>query len=642
MAERSKGRGSHLINTVNRGFDKLLSATGSIGIAIMLLLSGFIFSVTLFRYVFRTDIPGLFDLSVYSLVVFPFITVAYAMREKKHISVDAFTSQLSQRTQAVLSIAVHATSLIYVIVLGWQSWLWAANLFKYRVLTPGVFPVPKGIFASIIVFGCFLLLLQIIRVVVSTVRSLPNQASSSALRDNPWLYVFLFIIGIVLSLMVFTQVNTIAGLILLSLIALFSGMPVFLALGLIGVLGVYYLLGSASLLQVSITAYQGVDSFTLTCLPLFILGGLIMEESGIAEDMFRTFELWTGRWVASPLIVSILLGMVFCAISGSSVATTAVVAGVVLPVLSKRGFNKSLSCGIVGGATVGTLIPPSLGYVVYGVITGESVGALFMASILPAAVLFAFYFLYVSILSIVSKKSLFDRGHVPSQISLEHVTWRSRFLILKTAAWGLLTPVIIIGGIYAGIYTPTESAAILVIYAIIVSVFIKRIKWRTIVNGILKSAMISSMILSIIFSAYVFSLVVAQLKIGPAMVAYAHGIGMTSLGMILLLTVVLLIVGCFLEAVAMKLIFLPIFYAPAMAVGINSLWLGVFWQFMSEIGMLTPPVGTNLFVIQGVTGISSRNVIVGNLPFVGMMLLTLVVMYLFPQLVTWLPSTMVK
>jgi len=627
---------------IGKVFDKLLSVTGGLGIAIMLLLSIFIVALTISRYVFRVNIAGLFDLSVYSLIVFPFLTAAYTMKQGQHIAVDVFTIRLPARSHAVLNIGVYAASLVYVFVLGWQSWRWASTLFKQRALTGGVFQMPMGILVLVIVFGCLLLALQLFRVLARNVTTLTQgQAShATARRELVWLPVSLFFVGAIISMLLFTYVNTAAGVTMLAVVILFSGMPVFLALGLIGVIGIYFLLGTGSFLQLPITVYKGMDSFTLTALPLFILGGLIMEESGIAEDMFRFFELWVGRWMASPLIVTIVLGMVFCAISGSSVATTAVVSGVTLPVLLRKGFNKGLATGLVAGATVGTLIPPSIGYVVFGVLTGESVGELFMATILPAMVLFAFYFLYIIILGLFKKKALFENGQVPAEIAVRHVTWKDRLLSFRTAIWGLLTPLIIIGGIYAGLYTPTESAAVLVIYAIVISVFIKRVPWQRIIKGTLKSALSSSMILCIIFSAYVFALVISQLRVAPAMVAWAQASGLTSLGVILLIFVVLLILGCFLESASLKVITLPIFYPLAMAVGVNSLWLGVFYQFLSEIGLLTPPVGLNLFVIEGVTKMPLSTIIKGTMPFLVMMVLTVVIIYFFPQLVTWLPSTM--
>lgn len=630
-----------LWKNIDNGLDKLIVASGIFATGLTILLAILVFGLTMSRYVFRVNIPGLFDGATYLLIVFPFLTVAYTMREKRHVVIDFLTSRLPERTGAILSIAVYSVSLVYVVALGWQSWLWAVFLFKYKAFTGGAFPIPKGALSLVIVFGSFLLTVQVIRFLVYTIRSLPKQTAPPRLRDSPWLWVPLFITASVVSTALFYYGNTGAGVALLALTMLFSGMPVFLALGVIGVLGIYLFIGSASLMQMPIQVYTALNSFPLTCLPLFILGGLIMEGSGIAEDMFRFFELWTGRSRISPLIVTIIVGMVFCAISGSTTATTAVVAGVALPILMRRGFNKALSCGTIAGATVGSLIPPSIGYVVFAVLTDESIAALFMATMIPALILFAFYYLYVFILAKVSPKSVYEEGQTPVT-TVTPVTWKERWSSLKTGVWGLLTPVIILGGIYFGIYTPTEAAGVLVVYAIIVAVFIKRCKLSYLVTSTFRSALTSSMILCIILSAFIFALLISQIKLADALVAWAGAVGLTSLGVIVLLFILLTVLGFFLEAASIKVITLPIFFPLAMAVGINNLWLGVFYQFNSEIGLLTPPVGLNAFIIKGVAGkdVPLATVFKGCTPFVLMMVLVLVIIYFFPQLVTWLPGTM--
>ncbi|MFC1869694.1 TRAP transporter large permease subunit [Chloroflexota bacterium] len=627
-----------IVKTLDRQFDNLLSATGAIGGGIMLLLSVLVFLLSFSRYVLRVNVAGLFDMAVYSMVIFSFITAAYTMKQGQHITVDVLTALLAERTQAILNITTYSVALIYIIILGWHGWLWSASLFRRNISTEAILSIPQFLLIFTLVLGCFLLILQMIRVLVGNIRSLPGLASSSGLKDNPWLYVSVFLIGIIAGTVLLTSVSPAVGLIVLTLVVLFSGMPIFLALGFLGILGIYFFLGPTSLIQTPITAYRAVYSFPLTSLPLFILGGLIMEKSGIIEDIFRFFELMLGRFAVSPLLVTLVVGMVFCAISGSSTAVTAVIAGLAMPVLLSRNYSKSLSSGVVGGSTVGTLIPPSIGYVVYCVLTGNSISEQFMAGIIPSVILFGFYFLYVAIRAVVNKKSLFENGEIPSSISAQRVTWKDRALGLKTGVWGLLTPVLILGGIYFGVYTPTEAAGILVVYAIVVSIFIKGVKWKDIMKATSRGVIISSMIVCIIFSAYIFAVLIAQTRIAANFVEYAEATGMTANMVLAIIFVFLIVLGFFLEGASLKVITLPIFYPLATAVGINPLWLGVFYQFLGEIGLLTPPVGLNLFVIRGVTGLPLITIVRGNFPFILMMLLTVAIIYIFPELVTWLPQ----
>lgn len=632
----AKGGITKVLSAIEIGFDKVVAAMGVMAIGLMLLIAALVFALSLSRSVFHINLPGLFDGPVYALMAFPFLTMAYTLRERRHIIIDTFTTRLSERARTLLNITTCSASLVYIIILGWLSACWVPILFHQGIMTDATFRIPKGIPVSIMAFGSLLLLLQIIRMLVHDIRSLSSKTSH--LKDGAWLPSSLFIVGVITGIVIYTSVNQIAGISLLTLVLLFSGMPVFLAFGLLGCLGIYFLLGSPSLMQVPIKAYESVMSFPLTCLPLFILGGLIMEQSGIGEDLFRFFELWLGRWAVSPLVVTIAAGMLFCAISGSTAATTAVIGAVALPILMRRGYNKALLCGTVGGATVGTLIPPSVGYVVSAVLTEESIGALFMATILPAIVLFAFYFSFVTILGWVSKKSLFEKGQIPSEATFKQVTWKDRFLGFKSGIWGLLAPMIIIGGIYSGMFTPTEVAALLVVYAIILSVFIKRISWQNIIKGTSKGAVLSSMLLCIIFSAYMFALVISQMRLAANLSAYVQATEITAPMVVVIIFVLLIVLGMFMEAVSIKVITLPVFYPVAMSVGINSVWLLVFYQFLMEIGGLTPPFGICLLVIKGTTGLPLNTVAKGVLPFVALMVLTVVVLYLFPQLATWLPS----
>ena len=630
------------LNRITAGFDKILSASGLAGIAIMLLLSGLVFGLTVSRYILRINIPGLFDAAIYTLIVFPLLTAAYTLREGRHISVDVLTSSMSGKAKFLLNALVYLFASIFVVVLCWKGIIWLIDIVKNDVYTDGVFAIPKSILLGIMLFGSFLLLLQIYRVVASDLGSLSSELRGDASSKDSryfWLPSFSFLAGLIAGVLIFVYVQPAVGIMVIGLVLLFSGMPVFLALGLIGVTGIYIVHGTSSLIQIPLTAYRAVSGFPLSCLPLFILGGLIMEGSGIAKDVFRFFEVWTGRFSTSTLMVTIAAGMIFCAISGSSSATTAVITGVAVPILISRGFDKGLSSGAVAASTVGTLIPPSIGYVVYCVLTGESIGQLFIAGLVPSFILFAFYFLYIFILGKVSPKSLYENRKVPEQGILERTTWKDRILSLKTALWGLFTPILILGGIYLGVYTPTEASAVLVVYAIFLSIFIKKVKWNKIIEDTLRSAVIASMILCIISTAYMFALVISQLRVAHSLLAYMEAANLSA-GMVLLIIFVILgILGLFLDAAAVKVITLPIFYPVAMAAGINGLWFGVFYGFCNEIGLLTPPVGMNLFVIKGVSDIPLRRIIRGCAPFLVIMTLTLIIIYIFPELVTWLPAT---
>lgn len=631
---------------IDRAADRALWGSGVVATVILLLLAAFITAEVIARYVLSIHIRGLFDLAVYCLIVFTFLSAAYTLRDGQHISVDMLVSRLPERTRVGLDIGIYLVSLAFPIILGWNAGQWAYESLSRGVMTISEVPILKGILISTIPLGSFLLILQIIRKVVHNIRSLPSyaipsQTFSRRLRASPLIYIAIFAIGITIGLILAIHINAVVGVIILALVLLFSGMPVFLALGLAGSLGLYFTVDPTALVQTPFFAYQAVSSFPLTALPLFILGGLILEEGKIIHKVFSLLQLFSGRFISAPLIATILVGGFFSAVSGSSVATTAIIAAITLPILIGQGYSKSLSSGVVAGATIGTVIPPSIGYILYGVITGESVGQLFMAGLVPGAIIFGSYGVYVIIRSMVSKQSLFEKGQVPSQVSCPQVSWKDRLLALRGASWGLFTPVFVLGGIYMGIFTPTEAAAVMVVYAVIVCVFITRtIKWQDLIRCTLRGAKISSMILLIIVSARILGAVTSQLQIATDLVTFAETAGLSAIAVLGLLFLVLFILGMLLDAASVMVITLPVFYPLAMAAGFDSVWFGVFYIVTLEIGLLTPPVGLNLFVIRGVSGIPLGTIIRGTAPFLFIMMLSLVVFTLFPQLVTWLPSTM--
>jgi tripartite ATP-independent transporter DctM subunit len=637
---------ARLFRIIDSVIDKATVSTGSIAVVIMALLAGFITAQVIARYVLSIHIRGLFDLATYCLIIFTFLAAAFALREKQHISIEIFTSLLGSSARTYLRIAVYILGLSFPVILGWYGAQWAYSSLTSGVMTITQMSIYKGILIAFIPVGCILLTLQIIRKLVFDIRSLPKlfispKALTNRFRDNPWPQISILILGLLAGFLLATYVNKVLGIIIITLTLLFSGMPIFIALGLAGYLGLTLTVNLGALAQAPFIAYRSVDSFPLTCLPLFILGGLILEEGKIIHKVFDLFKRFSGRFISAPLVITILIGGFFCACSGSSVATTAVIAAITLPILLKQGFGKSICAGVVSGGTIGTVIPPSIGYIIYGVITGASVGALFIAGIIPGIVIFSLYCLYVIIRGIVSKQSLFEKGQVPQQIIRQENSTQDKLRALKDAGLGLFTPVFILGGIYLGIFTPTEAAAVMVVYAIIVCVFITRtIKWQGLMNVFLKSAKISSMLLCIIFSAHIFGAVTSQLQIAASLVTFIQSAGLSSYAVLALLFTVLVILGMLMDAASIQLITLPVFYPLAIAAGFDPIWFGVFYIITLEIGLLTPPVGLNLFSIQGVSDIPLGAIIKGSAPFLAIMTFSLLLFVLFPQLVTWLPSTM--
>jgi len=635
-----------LYKAIDRSIDNILSAMGFLSVVMMVLLSLFISTQVLCRYFFSTHIPGLFDLSIYSLIIFSFLSAAYTLREGQHISVDILSHHLSESAKVGFQISTYIVSLFFVVILGWISWQWAYSSFLSGAMTISETPIPKGILISTISLGSFFLFLQIIRLIVSlSIQSSHLFNFNNFFKDKwnkPFIFMVIFIAGLILGILVAVYVNEIAGICLIALLVLLCGMPVFLALGFTGSIGMYVLIGESTLRQLPFLAYKSVDSFPLTCLPLFIIAGIIMEKGKIVDDVFSLFRYFAGNLISAPLISTILVGGFFCAISGSSVATTSLIAAVSLPILISNGYKKSISSGVVAGSTIGTVIPPSIGYVLYGVITEESIGQLFMAGIIPAAMIFSFYCLYIIIRAKISADSLFEKGQAMLQIDEQKIN-KEGSVVLMRALCGLFAPVFVLGGIYMGVFTPTEAAAIMVIYAIIITILImKAVTWRQLFEIILTGTKVSSMILIIIVSARIFGALTSQLGIAADLVTYIEEGQISQIKTLLVISTMLVVLGMFLDAASIMVITLPVFYPVIMAAGFNSVWFGVFFIIVLEIGLLTPPVGLNLFIIKGLSKFNMGVIVRGTVPFILIMLLSLFILILFPQLATWLPSLMIR
>lgn len=637
-----------VLKLCSSAFNRILSFTEMLSVLLMLLLAVFIFAQAFCRYVLSIHIPGLFDVSIYSLILFTFLSGAYILRAGAHISVDLISTHLPERSRLGLELASGVAGLSFSAAMIWFSMKWARLSFSSGVMTISETPIPKWVLISSISLGFLLVGIQIFRELINTcAKSIGSRLSPGGLRsfkESPIIPLTLFLAGMTLSLLVATHLNRGLGVCLLASVALLGGMPVCFALGFAGSLGLYLLIGGPALGQIPFLAFKAVESFPLTCLPLFIIAGIIMEKGKMVDEVFTLLRMISGNSPSAPLLTTILAGGFFCAVSGSSVATTSLIAAATLPMFTSLGYRKSVASGTVAGATIGTVIPPSIGYILYGVITEESIGRLFIAGIIPAVVIFGFYFIYTILRAAINADSLFEPGRRGTAYLSENGDHKGKnFLsVLRRSTWGLFAPVFVLGGIYLGIFTPSEAAAVMFVYAVVISLWVmKTLTPKQLFESMRVGAKVSSMILLIIVGAKIFGAVTSQLRIASDLAAFTSHGGISPLGTLALISLMLIVLGMFLDAASTMVITLPIFYPLMMTMGFDSVWLGVFYIVVLEIGLLTPPVGLNLFVIKGISGFPMGPIVRGSIPFILMMMLALLLLALFPQLATWLPGRMI-
>ena len=417
-------------------------------------------------------------------------------------------------------------------------------------------------------------------------------------------------------------------IILLLLLAL--GLPVAFSLGFAGMLGMVGFMGDAegALAQTPILGYKSLDDFVLTAVPLYILMSQILLEGKVGKDLFELGNKWLRHLPGGLGVATIIACALFAAITGSSVACAVTIGAIAVPEMLSRGYERTLVLGTVAaGGTLGILIPPSIPMILYGAITGESVGKLFMSGVVPGIVLTIIFIVIV----VYKCKDL--ELEAPAPMS-------ERLAALKSSIWGLLLPVLIIGGIYSGAFTPTEAAAIGTVYSLFITFIIyKTLTLRDLVPIMLDAVKTTSMIFAIMIGATLFGFVMTVLNVPQALTLLVTEMEANRWIVFLAINVLILILGCILESVSIIYITLPILYPIIMKLGFDPIWFNVVLLINLELALITPPVGMNLFVLQGVSPESTMSQIVkGVVPFGIAMALEILLLCFVPQLATWLPG----
>ncbi|MBP6042787.1 MAG: TRAP transporter large permease subunit, partial [Comamonas sp.] len=383
-----------------------------------------------------------------------------------------------------------------------------------------------------------------------------------------------------------------AAIIFLILTALMvTGMPVSIALGLT-VLSFLFGFTDVPLESVALKLFTGIEKFEIMAIPFFILAGNFLTHGGVARRMINFATAMVGHWHGGLGLGGVVACALFAAVSGSSPATVVAIGSILLPAMAKAGFPKRFGAGVIAtSGALGILIPPSIVMVMYAVATNTSVGALFMAGVVPGL-----------LLAMVLGGVTWWRARKNNYPRLPKASWGERWVAFRKSFWGLFLIVVVMGGIYSGIFTPTEAAAMSAVYAFIVAVFVyKDMGLKDVSRVLLSSANMSAMLLYIITNAALFSFIMTNENIPQAMADWMLGNGLGVISFLLAVNVILLLAGNFMEPSSIMLIFAPILFPIAMQLGIDPIHLGILMVVNMEVGMCHPPVGLNLYVASGIT-----------------------------------------
>ena len=419
-----------------------------------------------------------------------------------------------------------------------------------------------------------------------------------------------------------------ATIIFVLLLALMlTGMPISISLGLT-VLTFLFGFTTVPLESVALKLFTGIEKFEIMAIPFFILAGNFLTHGGVARRMINFASSMVGHWYGGLGLAGVLACALFAAVSGSSPATVVAIGSILLPAMVKAGFPKSFGAGVITtSGALGILIPPSIVMVMYSVATNTSVGALFMAGVVPGIAL-----------ACVLGGVTWYRARKFNYPRLPKASWPQRWVAFKTSAWGLLLIVIVMGGIYTGMFTPTEAAAMSAVYAFFVAVFVyKDMKLKDVPRVLLNSANMSAMLLYIITNAVLFSFIMANENIPQALANWMLGNGLGMVSFLLAVNIMLLLAGNFMEPSSIVLIFAPILFPVAMKLGIDPVHFGIIMVVNMEVGMCHPPVGLNLYVASGITKMGITELTVAVWPWLLAMLGFLGIVTYWPALSTWFP-----
>lgn len=377
--------------------------------------------------------------------------------------------------------------------------------------------------------------------------------------------------------------------------------------------------------------FTALDSFPMMAIPGFVLAGVLMARGGISKYLIEALRAWIGHLPGGLAVVTIVACAIFAAISGSSPATAAAIGSIMIPAMISAGYKKRYSMGLVAaGGTLGILIPPSVPLIIYGITSEQSIGELFMAGVLPGLALTGI----LIIAAIVYAKRNGFNGDQPA-------SWEERGRKSLKAIWGAFLPFLILGTIYSGVVTPTESAVIAVFYGLIVSLFIYReMKLKDFREVLVESINITAMIFLIIGAASLFGLYLTNAQVPQQVGAWIEESDLNKWIFMIVVNILFFIMGMFLEAVSIILITLPILLPILAHFDINLIHFAIIMTINMELGMITPPVGLNLFVVSGIAKEKLGEVVKGVIPFIILMIIFLALVVLIPQLSLWLPEQM--
>jgi len=595
------------------------------------------------RYAFNSPIQGNYELQPLLLIGVVYLAAASIQAKRNHIALDLIIAHLSKGNQMSLRLFSDLIFLTFAGLICWQFILATRTAWIDQDYFWGLVKFPLWPPYLIITLGTGLLGIRLVEGIVSS--PLWRHQSDLNFFSRSVRIFFVALVIILLFLVVLWGTNAhlqpnAVGFITLGLffVLLFLGVPISACMGLVAIIGFWMLKGESSALGIAgSTPFSAIGQYTMTVMPLFIIMGSFAALAGFAQEGFNLAKRWLEGIPGGIIYATIVGATAFGAASGSGAATCAILAKVAIPEMLKQGIKKGMAIGVVASAaTLDIMIPPSTVFVIYGMLTGNSIGQLLIAGIIPGLIGAAMIMIMVAIRCKIDPSQY---GHG----SNTRTPWKVRFATIPRA-WGLLfIAVVVMGGLYLGIFTPTEAGSIGAFAALTGVLITRKGSWRNISQILFEGGGLTSQILFIILGGMMFSYLMSVTRLPAELSNWIAGFSVAPILIILIIMGIYFALGTFMDDLSLMIATLPIIYPLVLNLGFSPIWFGVLMVQNIEIGVVSPPYGMNLFIMKGVlTDTTMGEIFRGVLWFILPLILTMLIYIAFPQVVLWLPGMMLK
>lgn len=610
------------------------------------LILAFVLAEILARALFGTSLLITVEMTSWLLLASSFLGAAWTLKENGHVKIDILTERTPARVRTTVALLVHLVGTLLFVAFAYYVWQDLVEKYVTKATGETIYRFPVWWAYGPFLAGSVAFALQFVGLTLDRARELvaafaDDRPEETGKAVYGWAIVGIALLfaGIVLAALYIPSFASASPVVLLLAVLgilfslILSGMWIFMALGLTGCLALSLFTTYPATALVTQTAFFASSNFVLVCLPLFVFMGELLFCSGASSKLYDSIAPWVEKVPGGLLHSNILSCTLFAAVSGSSAVTTATIGSVAVPVLKKMGYDEGLTLGSLAGAgTLGLLIPPSIVMIIYGAITSESIGQLFVAGLVPGVLLSLMFMGYIAL------RAMRDPSLAP-RLGRTH-SWGER---LRQSV-GMLPVVSVIGLvfglIYGGVSTPTEASAVGAAAAIVITVINRRMTFENFMKASYATIRTTSMIILVMAFAGVLSSAIAYLRIPQELAELLAAANLSKYLVLAILCLIFLVLGFLFDGASMMVLTLPIVYPLIIKMGFDGIWFGIILTILIEIAQITPPVGFNLYVLQSISGQRISLIVRSAVPFFFVMCLALLILVIFPDLVTMLPNGM--